>query len=201
MPASCLAPTSSPHARDRLLEAATTLFALHGYQAVSLRDLAAHLGLQAGSLYHHIESKQGLLFELIESSLTDLLYDTRRCLKGVEAHDERLKCFVQAFVTYSQAYPDRLVLVTREMINLKDDQRAHIEQLRTAYSGFLRDIVAAECGLSPGRSGEKAASIAHAVLGMLCGQAHWRRPGDSQESLASLLATYALGIVRTGAAA
>ena len=41
-------------ARDRLLDAALELFATHGYQAIGLRDLASYLGLQAGSLYHHI---------------------------------------------------------------------------------------------------------------------------------------------------
>lgn len=82
MPASSVSPVPTPHARDRLLEAASALFASHGYQAIGLRDLASHLGLHAGSLYHHIESKQGLLFELIESSLTDLLYETRQCVKG-----------------------------------------------------------------------------------------------------------------------
>ncbi len=106
-----------PRARDRLLDAATALFASHGYQAIGLRDLASHLGLRAGSLYHHIESKQGLLFELIESSLTDLLYETRQCLKGARATSERLPCFVQAFVTYSQANPDKLVLLMREAMN------------------------------------------------------------------------------------
>ncbi|MCS5516724.1 TetR/AcrR family transcriptional regulator [Pseudomonas qingdaonensis] len=68
--------------RDRLLDAATELFATRGYQAIGLRDLASHLGLRAGSLYHHIENKQCLLFELIESTLADLVFDTKRCMKG-----------------------------------------------------------------------------------------------------------------------
>ncbi|MES3710478.1 TetR/AcrR family transcriptional regulator [Pseudomonas putida] len=190
MPASSLSPVPTPHARDRLLDAATALFASHGYQAIGLRDLASHLGLRAGSLYHHIESKQGLLFELIESSLTDLLYETRQCLKGARATSERLPCFVQAFVTYSQANPDKLVLLMREAMNLNEDQLLQVEQLKAEYIGLLSDIVAAECGLTTPR----ARSIAHAVMGLLCGQAQWGKVMTAREQLV----TFVQGIVGTG---
>ncbi|PTU54256.1 TetR/AcrR family transcriptional regulator, partial [Pseudomonas plecoglossicida] len=186
-------PVPAPHARDRLLEAASALFASHGYQAIGLRDLASHLGLRAGSLYHHIESKQGLLFELIESSLTDLLYETRQCLKSARTNSERLPCFVQAFVAYSQANPDKLVLLTREAMNLNEEQLLQVEQLKAQYSGLLSEIVAAECGLTASR----ARSIAQAVLGLLCGQAQWGTVMAAREQLVA----FVQGIVGTGKAA
>jgi len=190
MPASSRSPVPAPQARDRLLEAASTLFASRGYQAIGLRDLASHLGLHAGSLYHHIESKQGLLFELIESSLADLLYETRQCLKGARSTSERLQCFVQAFVAYSQANPDKLTLLTREAVNLSEEQVLQVEQLKAEYSGLLSDIVAAECGLPAAR----ARSIAHAVLGLLCGQAQWGAVMMAREQLVM----FVQGIVGTG---
>jgi len=190
MPASSRSPVPAPHARDRLLDAASALFANHGYQAIGLRDLASHLGLRAGSLYHHIESKQALLFELIESSLTDLLYETRQCLKSARTHSERLPCFVQAFVAYSQANPDKLVLLTREAMNLSEEQLLQVEQLKMDYSSLLSEIVAAECGLTAPR----ARSIAHAVLGLLCGQSQWGAPLNPREQLV----TFVQGIVGTG---
>ncbi|MET3678917.1 MULTISPECIES: TetR/AcrR family transcriptional regulator [unclassified Pseudomonas] len=193
MPASSHSPVPAPHARDRLLEAASALFASHGYQAIGLRDLASHLGLRAGSLYHHIESKQGLLFELIESSLTDLLYETRQCLKSARTNSERLPCFVQAFVAYSQANPDKLVLLTREAMNLNEEQLLQVEQLKAQYSGLLSEIVAAECGLTASR----ARSIAQAVLGLLCGQAQWGTVMAAREQLVA----FVQGIVGTGKAA
>ncbi|MCX2888461.1 MULTISPECIES: TetR/AcrR family transcriptional regulator [Pseudomonas] len=190
MPAYSRSSVPAPHARDRLLDAASALFANHGYQAIGLRDLASHLGLRAGSLYHHIESKQGLLFELIESSLIDLLYETRQCLRGARTNSERLPCFVRAFVAYSQANPDKLVLLTREAMNLSEEQLLQVEQLKAEYSGLLSDIVAAECGLSASR----ARSIAHAVLGLLCGQAQWGTLLNAREQLV----TFVQGIVGTG---
>jgi len=194
MPASSRSHIAPPDARDRLLDAASSLFAHHGYQAIGLRDLASHLGLRAGSLYHHIESKQSLLFELIESSLTDLLYETRQCLKGARSTSERLPCFVQAFVTYSQAHPDKLILLTREAVNLSEDQARQVELLKNAYAGLLSEIVVAECGLCGPASAPRARSIAQAVLSLLCGQAHWGSITAAREQMVA----FVQGIVCTG---
>nr|BFE97996.1 hypothetical protein GCM10020185_85320 [Pseudomonas brassicacearum subsp. brassicacearum] len=48
--------------RDKALE----LFANKGFGQVGMRELASHLGLTPGSLYHHYPSKQHLLADLIE---------------------------------------------------------------------------------------------------------------------------------------
>ena len=194
MPAASRLPVPSPDARDRVLAAASDLFARRGYQAIGLRDLASHLGLRAGSLYHHIESKQGLLFELIESSLTDLLYETRQSLKGSCSTNERLQRFVQAFIAFSQAHPDKLVLLTREAVNLSAEQAHQVEQLKAAYSALLGEIIIAECGLRGRASGPQARSIAQAVLSLLCGQAHW----GNMEAASEQLVAFVQGIVRTG---
>ncbi|MBJ9976331.1 TetR/AcrR family transcriptional regulator [Pseudomonas sp. S75] len=192
MPAASRLPVDSAHARDRVLTAATRLFAQHGYQAIGLRDLAGHLGVRAGSLYHHIESKQALLFELIESSLTDLLYETRQRLKGLHTPEDRLEGFVLAFITYRQSRPDQLTLLTREAINLDPDQWAQVERLKERYANLLVDIVAEECRLSGPTS--LAHAIAHAVLSLLSGQSHWNASVDVREQVIG----FVQGIVGTG---
>lgn len=49
------------------------MFSRDGYHGVSLRRLASVVGLLPGSLYHHVESKQELLFELIEDYELEVL--------------------------------------------------------------------------------------------------------------------------------
>ena len=49
--------------RSELTRQAARLFAEQGYHGTSISDLADALGVQKGSLYHHIESKQDLLYE------------------------------------------------------------------------------------------------------------------------------------------
>src|SRR4051812_5462671 len=50
--------------REELTRIAARLFAEKGYTGTSLGDLAAELGVQKPSLYHHIASKEDLLWEV-----------------------------------------------------------------------------------------------------------------------------------------
>src|SRR3954467_11781600 len=50
--------------REELTRVAARLFAERGYQGTSLADLADELGVQKPSLYHHIDSKEDLLWEV-----------------------------------------------------------------------------------------------------------------------------------------
>lgn len=58
---------------DRTLKKSADLFAERGFAQVGMRELARHLGISSGSIYHHIESKQALLGELIEDLYQTLL--------------------------------------------------------------------------------------------------------------------------------
>ncbi|MDN7144248.1 TetR/AcrR family transcriptional regulator [Pseudomonas sp. JQ170] len=177
---------SQTSARDRLICAAIELFATHGFQSIGLRDLAGYIGLQAGSLYHHIENKQGLLFELIESALTDLLVMTKRRMKGARTPSERVHRFVQAFVTFSMKEKNRLVLVTREFVNLNEEHKHQADKLKHAHSVLLGEIIADEYGVK-GKPDAETCLITHAVIGMLYGQLHWNEVKITEQRLTELL--------------
>ena len=53
----------STHAATELTREAARLFAEKGYHGTSIGDLAEAMGVQKGSLYAHIDSKQDLLYE------------------------------------------------------------------------------------------------------------------------------------------
>ncbi|MGY3175935.1 AcrR family transcriptional regulator [Pseudomonas sp. TE12234] len=197
-----LAIASSPpatRARDRLLDAAIELFARHGFQAIGLRDLASHLGLHAGSLYHHIENKQCLLFELIESALSDLLLDTKRRMRGAKTPRERLRRFVQAFVAFNRREKQRLVLVTREFVNLDEEHQRQANQLKDAYRALLRTIIADEYK-DRGHHEQEAGLITHAVMGLLYGQSLWIEVDISEQQLADLFTHCVTGMIAGGTA-
>lgn len=187
----------TPSARDRLLDAALELFATHGFQAIGLRDLAGHVGLQAGSLYHHIENKQCLLFELIESALSDLLADTQRRLKGAGTTCERVRRFVQAFVVFSLKEKHGLTLITREFVNLNDENKQQAQALKAAYCSLLTPIIAEEYQNNSEREKE-IGLITHAVIGMLYGQSQWSDVEVSEQQLTEVLTQCVLCIISSG---
>lgn len=69
--------------RQHILETAAILFRDKGYSATSMRDLARAVGLQASSLYNHIESKEKLLQEICLANALKFL----SMMEKVEAMD------------------------------------------------------------------------------------------------------------------
>lgn len=195
MPAATVSSKLVTHsARDRLLDVALELFATRGYQAIGLRDLASQLGLHAGSLYNHIENKQCLLFELIEGAVSDLLADTKRRMRGAKTHRDRLQRFVHAFVVFNLTEKHRLLLVTREFVNLTDEQQQEINQLKNSYAALLKAIISAECG-ETGCISDRTGLIAEVVIGMLYGQSLWQSIEIPEQKLSDALTHFVLGII------
>lgn len=52
--------------RENILDSALELFARHGFQGTSVRNLAEHAGVSQGLLYNYFESKQALLRAIFE---------------------------------------------------------------------------------------------------------------------------------------
>jgi len=185
-------PVSS--ARDRLLEAAVELFAVHGFQAIGLRDLANYLGLHAGSLYHHIENKQSLLFELIESGFSDLLLDTVHRTKRARNPRERLRLFIQAFVAFRFNEKHTLMLMAREVANLDTEQKAQVIQLKNRYASLLKSIIDNE-DREPGTPDIDNCPMTGAVIAILFGQAQWYSVETTKAVLTETLTTVISGII------
>ncbi|MFJ4470484.1 TetR/AcrR family transcriptional regulator [Streptomyces sp. NPDC089424] len=69
---------SAPERRHELLRTAAEVFAEQGYNATTVRTIADHAGMLAGSLYYHFDSKESMLEEILRTFLDELWdgYDT-----------------------------------------------------------------------------------------------------------------------------
>ena len=66
------ATTTSTTRRDELLDIAAKLFAERGFKNTTVRDIADAAGILSGSLYHHFDSKEAMVDELLDSFQTSL---------------------------------------------------------------------------------------------------------------------------------
>ncbi|MFF7792517.1 TetR family transcriptional regulator [Streptomyces sp. NPDC007991] len=71
-------PPAAPDRRSELLGTAAEVFAEQGYNATTVRKIADHAGMLAGSLYYHFDSKESMLEEILRTFLDELWdgYDT-----------------------------------------------------------------------------------------------------------------------------
>jgi AcrR family transcriptional regulator len=74
-------PRLSGDAREEIKAAALDLFAAHGYEQTSLREVAQRLGISKAALYYHFSSKDDLLTALIEP----LVHDQKALLDDVQS--------------------------------------------------------------------------------------------------------------------
>ncbi|MCY1263714.1 HTH-type transcriptional repressor FabR [compost metagenome] len=151
---------------DRLRQAALDLFTENGYQSTSLRDLAARLGVQAGSLYNHIEDKQSLLFELMEDCLSDLISSTQYSLKRARDKQSRLQAFISAFIEFQASERKKFLLFIRERSNLSLEQRQRLAALRSTYASSLKSIIQLQCHKTT-LDEARLKLLANGIIGML----------------------------------
>ncbi|WP_223447916.1 TetR/AcrR family transcriptional regulator [Pseudomonas sp. BF-R-19] len=156
--------------RDRIIDAAIALFSEYGFQAISMRDLAKQVGVNAGSLYNHIENKQELLYEILELTLSSLIAATKRSTKRQGTPAKKFQAFLQSFNSFRGVDERGLVLLYREVISLDVKRQADIRDLQKSYLLLLEDILSPIYFNSvPGR----LSYISKIVIGFLFGQLQW----------------------------
>jgi AcrR family transcriptional regulator len=127
---------------------AIELFYQRGFQATALRDVAARVGIQVGSLYNHIASKGELLFEIMESVMLDLLEDQREAANTSDVV-ERMRLLVNHHVNFHGRRAREVFVGNSELRSLRPAQRARIIALRDQYEMvFSREL---EEGIQQGR--------------------------------------------------
>ncbi len=134
-------PPALPHRREQILQAAIDLFAAKGYHATSMQDIADALGIQRGSLYHHIESKEDLLFEIMKSGITKMIEPVEAVVSSPLPAGEKLDRFIEAhFDTIASLGSVRVLF--RELRSLPPARRQKIVAHRDHYEGLVRRIIA-----------------------------------------------------------
>lgn len=158
----------------RVRKAALKRFANAGYAAVSMREIAADVGVRPGALYNHFPTKQDILKDLMLSHMSELLAAWERA-DFPETMDP-LERFVRFHIGYHLERADEVFISYMELRNLEPDNFAAIETERRRYEAVLTSIL--EEGAAAGRYRADDARVAtRAIIAMLTGIPTWYRDG------------------------
>ena len=157
----------------RIRKAALSLFAKSGFAAVSMRQIGAEVGVQAGALYLYTADKETLLFDLLRAHMDELIatYDAR----ALPADPlRRLEDFVRFHILHNLDHADAVFLSYMELRNLGPRNFTVIEALRRDYENRLQAILTE--GQSQGVFAAADAKLATmAIIAMLNGVNIWFR--------------------------
>jgi AcrR family transcriptional regulator len=162
--------------RERAIRAAALrIFRRKGYDATSMQDIADAVGLNKGSLYYYIASKEELLVRLFEGRTQKVLGAIDEVASADAPPLERLRAMVRTYVLGVLGNLDSVYVYVREAQSLPAAalQQVHAEQ-RAMRDHFERVI---EEGMTRGdfvRGDAKLAALA--LLGMCTWIHRWYRP-------------------------
>jgi len=120
--------------------AALDLFAQSGYAAVSMREIANAVGVQAGALYLYTPDKQTLLFDLMRGHMEQAIASWGEVDVGPDPKT-RLEAFVRFHVDHHFDRPNEIFLAYMELRNLTPENFEAIERLRNTYEKHLETIL------------------------------------------------------------
>ena len=155
---------------------AARIFHEQGYEATSMSDIADAVQITKGGLYYYIESKEDLLFRIINHGLDWLDKEVIEPAHALTDPEERLRCIIrnhgQGLLKGSRVIP----ILTEELSPLSPKHRQHILQRKRLYFDFIRDTLNAL--KASGRLREVDTTVAtFGLLGMLLWLPRWYKSG------------------------
>ncbi|QDC10226.1 TetR/AcrR family transcriptional regulator [Oceanicola sp. D3] len=158
----------------KVREAALRLFAQYGYAAVSMRQIAREVGVQAGALYTYTPDKQALLFDLMRDHMNEVLAGLGEMPDG--SPGERLEWIVRFHIGYNLSRKDGVFINYMELRNLEPENHKAISKLRRRYEDAVEAVLVdgQEKGVFQ-IPDTRLASMA--VIAMLNGVNTWYREG------------------------
>ena len=180
--------------------AAAGLVARHGFEAVTMRQLASEVGVQAAALYRYFPTKQDLLFKLMSRHMEELLSSWNHAAKKhAEQPDDRLSAFVEHHISFHLERRETTHVSNLELRSLSPEQLSPILALRARYEAELRAIL--QKGADTGRFAvEDTALTTMAIIQMITGVIVWYRPQD-RLTMDALIAHYRIMTLRLVGAA
>jgi AcrR family transcriptional regulator len=138
-------PTSSATAKSDQIESivsiAASLFAERGYRGTSMRDIGKAVGVHAGSLYVHIDSKEDLLHAIVTSIMERSERDMAVVLASDATATEQLREIARRDVALIGTNKEYATVFFHEWRNLGPERQQAVIASRDRWEDGLRSVI------------------------------------------------------------
>jgi AcrR family transcriptional regulator len=165
--------------RDQeVLDAATKVFHSRGYADASVQDVADELGILKGSLYHYIDSKEDLLFRLLEEAHDEV----QAILDEVEAIEDlapldRLRLYIARQVEYTSRNLAKMAIYYHDVDQLSPARHKELMRKRRVHDQFVSALIAEAQKRGEVDPGLDPNLITNYVFGSMIWVYRWYKPG------------------------
>ena len=163
--------------RQEILRTAARLFQQQGYDATSMNDVAAALKLSKGGLYHHFQSKDEILFNLMDHALDITQARVIDAVRGVADPGERLRMLIRRHIEVVLSVRDReITVMLHENHPLPPTMRRRINARKKEYVHFMENLIAEVQRSRQSKGVVSPRAAAFALLGMINWIYQWYKP-------------------------
>ncbi|SCZ56503.1 transcriptional regulator, TetR family [Arthrobacter sp. UNCCL28] len=167
---------------------AAKLFFDRGYDATSLRQVAAAAGLKVGSLYNHIDSKEHLLLQIMGGIMDDLMDSIRRAVRVDGDAVDKMQAALAAHLKFHAEHAREVFIGNAELRSLSDAAREVVIAKRSEYELLLQKLVE-EAGWAGLADVSDARIHVYSFVAQATHIAGWFKPGGRM-SLDEIVAIY-----------
>jgi TetR/AcrR family transcriptional regulator, cholesterol catabolism regulator len=167
--------------RQEILRTAARLFQQRGYDATSMNDVAAALKLSKGGLYHHFQSKDEILFEIMNHAMEITQERVLAPVRIIADPEDRLRALIRLHIEVVLSPRDReITVMLHENHPLPPALHKRINSRKKEYIHFVESLIA-EVQMKAQRTRQAKFAVspraaAFALLGMINWIYQWYKP-------------------------
>lgn len=179
-------------------QAAVEIFWQKGYRAASIQDVAEKVGVLKGSLYYYIQSKEDLLWRVIE----DVHEEWSEILKKAGELDadpiERIHAFIKLHIEWYLTNVKEVSVFFREWNHLSGERLKTVRTRRRRYEQVIRDLITEGQATGDISSALDVHYAARYVLAAVNAVPDWYRAssGESATTIAEAYADMTVGMLK-----
>ena len=163
--------------RQEILRTAARLFQQRGYDATSMNDVAASLKLSKGGLYHHFQSKDEILFEIMNHAMDITEERVLSPVRSIADPEERLRALIRLHMEVVLSPRDReITVMLHENHPLPPTLRKRINARKKEYVHFMESLIAEVQRARRAKASVSPRAAAFALLGMINWIYQWYKP-------------------------
>jgi AcrR family transcriptional regulator len=141
---------------QRVREAALKLFAARGFAAVSMREIAGEVGVQAAALYNHFPNKQALLADLMRAHMEELLAAWDANNAHPRCTEAALERFARFHIRFHAGRSDAVFISYMELRSLEPDNfrqvEKHASSMKARCAAYSMQALREDCSRWPIRA-------------------------------------------------
>ena len=166
--------------RQEILRTAARLFQQRGYDATSMNDVAAALKLSKGGLYHHFQSKDEILFNIMSHAMDITEERVINVVRRMQGAEERLRTLIRLHIEVVLSEEDReITVMLHENHPLSPGLRRKINGRKKDYVHFVENLIADVQRQRTTTQAVTPRAAAFALVGMINWIYQWYQPNGS----------------------